>query len=367
MRSFSSTAGIALFFLALAAGAWAKPPAFEAQRLESCDAAFVRDRGWTGADGAYSVPLSEGVTLWLFGDTWVGDVRSGRHENATLVNNSLALQSGRTPSPEGMAFFFGEGAGGQPGPFFLPPDRRGWYWPCGGACTGAGLFLFMMHIERTAAGDPFGFRQVGTALVRVDNPADPPRLWRMTQRRVPHSVFSGSERVAFGSAVLREGGVTYVYGTRDWRGRRHAILARVEGGDVADFGAWRFYDSGAWREKLRPGRGLFAGVASEYSVSYQPSLKKYIAVTTDQGLSGKVVARLAERPWGPWEKPFVLYRCPEFSAERQVVTYAAKAHPELALRPDELIFTYVASSLDFWALARDASLYRPLFVRVRFR
>ena len=29
-------------------------------------------QGWLGGDAAYSVPLSPGRTLWLFGDTFIG-------------------------------------------------------------------------------------------------------------------------------------------------------------------------------------------------------------------------------------------------------------------------------------------------------
>ena len=35
--------------------------------------------------------------------------------------------------------------------------------------------------------------------------------------------------------------------------------------------------------------------------------------------------------------------------------------------PDELIITYVANSTDFYKMAADARLYRPRFIRVRFK
>ena len=43
------------------------------------DALFAGDQGWTGGDGAYSVELSDGLILWLFGDTWIGKIQDGRH------------------------------------------------------------------------------------------------------------------------------------------------------------------------------------------------------------------------------------------------------------------------------------------------
>jgi hypothetical protein len=75
------------------------------------------------------------------------------------------------------------------------------------------------------------------------------------------------------------------------------------------------------------------------------------------------MGRLAERPWGPWSAPAVLYECPEMGRDKQVFCYAAKAHK--ALSPGhEVVVSYVVNSLDFWQVARDAKLYWPRFVRL---
>jgi hypothetical protein len=55
------------------------------------------------------------------------------------------------------------------------------------------------------------------------------------------------------------------------------------------------------------------------------------------------------------------------STDEDILCYAAKGHPELSLIPDELIVTYVANSTDFYKMAADAQLYRPRFIRVRFK
>ena len=45
---------------------------------------------------------------------------------------------------------------------------------------------------------------------------------------------------------------------------------------------------------------------------------------------------------------------------------AAKAHATFST-DDELALSYVVNSLDFWQVARDASLYWPRFLRVKLR
>ena len=64
---------------------------YSVERLPEYDAPFERDSGWTGGDGVFSVGLKDDVTLWLFSDTWIGDVVDGRHSNAKMVNVIKAI------------------------------------------------------------------------------------------------------------------------------------------------------------------------------------------------------------------------------------------------------------------------------------
>jgi hypothetical protein len=108
-------------------------------------------------------------------------------------------------------------------------------------------------------------------------------------------------------------------------------------------------------------------VASEYSVSWLPTLKRYVLVCTENGLSEKIIARTATEPWGTWSEASVVYRCPEMARDKRIFCYAAKAHPMLTMTEGELIVTYAANSTDFSRLLNDARLYWPRFVRLRFK
>ena len=83
---------VVLFFVLSAA---AQPSLLKGRPAPEMDALFQQTNGWIGGDGAYSVALTPERTLWLFSDTWVGNVRDGRRTNVTMVNNTLALQNGR--------------------------------------------------------------------------------------------------------------------------------------------------------------------------------------------------------------------------------------------------------------------------------
>ena len=55
------------------------------------DVVFDRADGWIGGDAIYSTPLPGGDVLWLFADTYLGQVRDGRRQpDVRMVNNTLA-------------------------------------------------------------------------------------------------------------------------------------------------------------------------------------------------------------------------------------------------------------------------------------
>jgi hypothetical protein len=56
---------------------------------------FIRNKGWNGGDGAYSLPLPDGRILWSFGETFYGTVDSGRKRDGNknvMVRNSFLIQ-----------------------------------------------------------------------------------------------------------------------------------------------------------------------------------------------------------------------------------------------------------------------------------
>jgi hypothetical protein len=342
------------------------PPRFNVEPLPRYEALFQRTSGWTGGDGAYSTLLSEDRFLWLFGDTFVGEVQDGGRSNARLVSNTIAVQAGRSPEEASFAFFYRTSAEGLPSAFLEPADGRGWLWPYHGVRTPDGLYLFLLQIERSDTKSAFGFRLVATWLGQVGNPDDPPERWRLTQRKLPW----GTERRLFGSSVIQLAGFCYIFGAVDETAggftAKHMIVARAPVEKLGDFAAWRFFAEGDWvADADRAGR-VCENVAGEFSVSFQPGLNRYVLVYTEGGMSEHILIRTSSQPQGPWSGPARVYRCPEMSWDSRIFCYAAKAHPELAQGAGDMIVTYVANATDFGLLESDARLYRPRFLRITF-
>ena len=350
--------------------ACASAPHVVVDALPQYEKMFLNEEGWTGADGVYSVALTPNTTVWLFGDTWIGDIINGQHVNATLVNNSMAIQFGQDPTTAAMSFFYGQRADGSAAAFIQPEDGRGWFWIFDGALTPKGLYIFLVQIERTGKDSVFDFEVIGSWLGQVENLKDAPAEWRIRQFKIPWAEFSATRGILWGSAVMQVKNHLYIYGTSEDRqnavDQKHMILARVPISMLADFSQWRFYAGGRWVSDFTRASRLCENVPHEYSVSYLPVLKKYVLVYSQDGLSNNIQARLSVDPQGPWSDPIPLYQCPEADWDNSIFCYAAKAHEILSRFPDELIITYIANSVDFDKTANDARLYRPRFLRATF-
>jgi len=354
---------IALFVTPLPAADW------RAESLPIYDQLFQRTNGWIGADGDYAVALPNGVTLWLFSDTFIGGVRDGHRQHVTMINNSAAWQRGTNPTNASVNFFYNQSADGKPKSLITPADGQGWFWIFDAALAGGKLFLFLPQFEHAASQSAaFGFRQTGLWLGEIANPLDPPPQWKITQTKIPFWQSGTNESRNFGSAVLVTNRFAYVFGTHDVHGRdRQMLLARAPENSLADFSAWQFRTSTDWSTNVADAADLCGGMASEYSVSWLPKLNQFVLIVTDNGLSAKIILRTAPNPWGPWSAAPVVYHCPEMKWDKQIFCYAAKAHPMLATRPDELIVTYAANSYEFPQLMSNAQLYWPRFVRVTLK
>ena len=349
-------------------GATARSLDWTAESLPAYDQLFQQTNGWIGADGDFAVSLTNGLTLWLFSDTFVGAVRDGHRIPITMVHNTAAWQLGSKADDSHVEFFVRKSADGKPASLITPEDGTGWFWLFDAAMTHGKLFLFLAQIQNVDEKAVFGFQQIGTWIGVVSNPLAPPTQWKITQKKIPFARPGTNDSRYFGSAVLKTNGYVYIFGTREPRGAdKRMILGRAPEPDLDDFAAWQFRTRDGWSTNADDAADLCGNVASDYSVSWLPGLKQYVLICTENGLSKKILARTANDPWGPWSPAMTVYRCPEPEWSRTIFCYAAKAHPMLSSAPDELIVTYAANSFDFAELLEDARIYWPRFVRIKIR
>src|SRR6266851_3741355 len=239
----------------------AKPhPAFTRQ--------FVRTDGWTGADGAVSIPLSATRTLWLFGDTFIGRVEAGKRVAPKMINNTAAWQDLTGDKP--MRFFWG-GADDKPKALVAPKDDGLWYWPGDGAVVDGRLYLFVKTVSRNDKGAPgFQFDWIANDLLTIRSPADEPTAWHVESRRLPNS--DADPRL--GVACLVDGDYLYAYGLFPAklckRLEAPLMVARISKEHLAKGDGWEYWCRDGkepnWSDKPANLEPLFRDGASELSV-----------------------------------------------------------------------------------------------------
>ena len=372
----------------------AAEPAPSATPAPEWDAVFNRADGWIGGDAIYSTRLPGGDILWLFADTYLGEVRDGRRQRGVkMVNNSLARHPGTAalnpPQPGSIEFLWGADANGpaawiRPDPNVRPAasdgDKRSYYWVAD-AIVAPGprdtdrLLVFLWRIAPTDA-KVFGFRNAGAALAVIDNPQAEWRSWRPRQFDIAHARAAvaspqSSPEVVWGSAVVLDNPSNgeprlFVYGYRKRDGSpNELILAQVPAATVEQMETWRFRTGDGWSKDVRDAAALASGITTEFSVSrLGPSSDAgWIMVHSEPFLGNKILIRRAAAPWGPWSRPVAVYSVPNLDKSKQHFTYAAKAHPELS-NPGELLISYVVNSFDFGESSTNADIYRPRFIRL---
>jgi hypothetical protein len=303
---------------------------------------------WTGGDSTASVRLPDGRIARLFSDTFLGAVAAdhSRPRSSPFISNSVVVQ-------EGAALTATKHGGSATVPRPLVPAAAGeMYWVGDGVVEHGALEVLYNRYRKTGPG-VLDVVLAGAALVTFDLPA-------ITVRDVRELPLD--DRIAWGSAVLEDGAVTYVYGSEATEhGLRFAHVARVASGGLG--GAWQFWTGSGWSAAQADSARLLSGVGTGFGV--QRVGADYVLVTQQANLlfDPAVVAYRSASPTGPFDGPAHLLAAPEHRAGDSRIVYDARLHPELA-RPGKLLLSYNVNSLEPDEVYADARIYRPRFAEV---
>ncbi|MFE5917594.1 DUF4185 domain-containing protein [Streptomyces sp. NPDC056468] len=337
-----------------------------------------RTDDWTGGDGTHSVRLPDGRVLWLFSDTYLGQVYSPpnpfgeshtwREATAPLVRNSaVVMRDGRLERTLAT-------------PLFPDPAPNQWRWPVAARVEprspGSSERVLRVLLWVRAAGQPPWIFGVPTATEVATLTLPDLRVESVVKVLDQQLVPDPSRRVLFGTTLVEEDGWTYVFGGDDGqaasRPASHAYVARVPEGKLAEPGAWRYWNGSEWagsgaRPRAVLGDGQRTGVGSAFSVARVRGT--YVLFTMAAGTKGltTVTSYWACSPAGPWHGPTKDFS-PALPQGGQVAAYNPQMHPELS-DDGRLVLSYDVNWLETGGaaaqLSRNVSLYRPRFVTLR--
>ena len=314
--------------------------------------------GWAGGDGAASVALPDGRTLWVFGDTIIGrpaDSGPAYAPGAHMVHNSFVLQDGGVLSP----------VNGPGGGEVLPNGPDGAFsWPTAGIVDGGALILFSSRMHANGTGS-FDFAQLGTDVAVVDLPRGSDPVVR-TVRKV--SADNGTTSPAWGQSLVRVGAWIYVYGTRTdprpYHFGKELYVARARPGQLTDVRSWQYHDGhrfGPRADQARALIGAAGGVSTTLRVLVSPDGRATIVSKRGEFLGTDVRAWTAPTPAGPFRlAPKRLFAAPSGRTAGELV-YLAEAHPQFQLPGGRTLVTVSRNNTDLRKVLADRLLFRPQF------
>lgn len=320
------------------------------------------DGAFAGGDVGASVRLSDGRSLFVFGDT----LRAAGFDGERFVHNSMLVFSpgcGRVVLPDD-------------GGAVIPdrPDGVG-YWPMSVArLTRDGADRVGVGVQRVRATGSgiFDFDILGPALAVFDvSPGATPQLRKL--------VDVGPDRIdparpMWGAAVAVDGGWAYIYGTArppdavTGGFSLRVARARTTARSLTDAHHWQYWTGREWSRhpqraaELIPSQG---GVSQTLSVF--PRGRSWFAVSKrDEVLGTDLTIWRAPAPTGPFVAEPAVAQIPS-DAVTGTLRYMPLAHPELLPRPGTVVVSYSENNTDFTVVTEDPRRYRPRFLRIPLR
>jgi Domain of unknown function (DUF4185) len=296
--------------------------------------------GWTGGDGALSVPLPDGGIAWLMADTFIGGVADGRRVEPTMVTNSIVVQRGAC-----MTTLFRRTITGAAVALVAPDDARTWYWPASGFVAGGELHVLYYVVVRGGPGQ-FNWSFSGTDMMSFSLPE---------VRAVRVRELAKDVAVRWGDAVVDDGGFTYVFGI-ETHGSSALHVARTPAGQLAT-APWEYWNGSGWSSDRAASQAVLPDVGS---VSFVVENGRWTLLSQGALLSDAITVRHAASPTGPWDAGTVVARAP---APAGGYTYGARLHPQLG-GTDQALVSYSTNGWLWEDVLARPDLVRPRFIRV---
>lgn len=318
---------------------------------------FPGGNGFTGGDGTYSVLLPDGRSVWIFGDSFIGNVTQDLKRIKTepqyirncfvlLEKDSLiTLQQGKPDEFKSM---------------MIPPEvndrKKGyreqdiWYWPGDGLVENGKLYVFTSKFFQEDHTDMWAFKFQGTELLEFSLP----------DFKVQNIMrFANTDSVHYGHAVLETKNYTYIYGLKN----QFPYVARAGSGKVGQARIpWQFYTGSGWTDRANEAAPILKFSGSEQFSVFEWK-GTYVMIMQGGNLSGNIYSFTSQNPFGPWENQQLLYETPVPDNCQACWTYNALAHPQFT-RDDQLLVSYNTNSMNMQDHYDNATLYRPRFIRI---
>ncbi len=173
-------------------------------------------------------------------------------------------------------------------------------------------------------------------------------------------------QIFFGAGILDNrsvDGYIYVYGYKDYLGRKLVVSRTTESG-FTDFNTWEYFDGTDFSKNILDVAPIASRVSPELSVTYMTegmNAGKYMLVVMEGTTSGDISYALSDTPYSTFSDYHLLYETNE-GTTLNAFTYNAKMHPILST-PDAFRISYNVNTSN-WTQLSKVDIYYPRFILV---
>lgn len=312
------------------------------------------NNGWMAADATISLLLPDGKTLWLFGDSFIGE-KSGEFSidpnNSKMINNCAIIDNDTT-----LITYYG---GTPENPSSLIPGIDGdIFWPEHATIENDTLKIFAIKIIFMDGDDPFSFRTEKTHIAQFTYP-------EMEHIDTKPVEFITDTTMRFGTHILKRDNYTYIFGKKDTTSGDYTypipMLARVTN-SVSE--PWEFY-AGAdnWSYNCEEAKPIGDRPMSESFYVFEQNNMFYI-IMHEIWTVGELYILEADQITGPYNRSTSGGTENLFGIippHGNNFTYNLFAHPQFQ-NNNKILISFNVNTYNFSSIYNDTKNYRARFL-----
>ncbi|RCH55459.1 hypothetical protein DJ568_06070 [Mucilaginibacter hurinus] len=301
---------------------------------------FTRFSGWNSGDGAQSILLPDGRTVWMFGDSFIGDVNPDRSlvsGKYALVHNAMMVQQDSTFTT------YHSGSDSKPESLFNPESPQNIIWASHGVADKGNLNVFMMELAPDNKGN---WTHLTNHMAILDT-----KDFKIKKKiKVPYY-----NKISWGERCYTDANYHYIFGMST-NGLNTVIhLARAKHGHLEEM--WEFYaGNNTWIKDIN--RAVPISVKPYVTA---PSIiernGRYYMVTQRNFFSRDILMFRADNIQGPYKDEVKLYTTPDVSQ-----SYISIVHPHFT-QDNRMLIGYSLGG-DIFKMVKNIDIGRPMFIRV---
>ena len=334
-----------------------------------CTPSFPYKNGWLGGDGGQAVPISQSMTVWLFGDTFVGRKDQKTRRGAGMVT-TIGLSTCGADGMSDMQYYWRNMYSDHPDHFFQSHTDRYIFWALDGFMYDGDLFVIMQKTGPLPGSSPdaiFRFAVLGYTLAKVRGPtASSPSDWKI-------ALFPWSQAVDAGQyqgGLAKDDKFVYLFMAKE--GKQNFLMRLpLDKLESPDSNLEYFSRDETWKYGIdsSDAKVLFEDPLIGRA-NYIPEMKKWLVVYGPYFGENAIFFRTAPELVGPWSDRQVLYKCPELvkgtaQYDENNFCYCSRAvTTTIEGGSVKLLLTYTCNSSKQSKLAENMAIYSPQVVEV---